>query len=110
MTMRATRDLFRTDQDEPGSKRLKASTGLQSAVVAALNLVLSVQEVRVLHRPKDRSKFFVILSELTTTSVGDVVCAMLQIENAFPEQFDYDTITRGSESLVPESAQVVLGR
>jgi hypothetical protein len=98
-------NVFRSDASD---RNLKASSGLVAAVAGTLRSISAVNEVRVLHRDGERSKFFILLDKLNASTVQAVVQTMVQIEDAFaPEQFDYDTIGLPSATLVPTAARVV---
>ncbi len=97
---------FRTD--DSGDRSLRASSGLIAAVGSILGTVEAVREIRVLHRSKNRSKFFIVMDQASVSNVQLVVQAMVQIEEAFPKQhFDYDTVGIDSLPLVPDSAHDV---
>ncbi len=87
---------------------LRASSGLVAAVGSTLGTLDSVCEIRVLHRGDHRSKFFVVFESATVANVQTVVQAMVQLEEAFPnEHFDYDTIGVESLTLVPSDAAAI---
>jgi hypothetical protein len=91
---------------------LRASSGLVSAIRVALASIEGVQDVRLLHRAdKDQvSKFFVVMHEPSLEVVERVVTAMVQIEEAFAGagRFDYDTVPRTRDALIPDGARSIL--
>lgn len=88
------------------SNVFRASSGLLNAMRQIIAPLDGVQDVRVLHRDSDLSKFFIILTSPSLETVDRVVGAMVQIEETF-ESFDYDTVPAERAALVPPDAVAV---
>jgi hypothetical protein len=87
------------------SESLRASSGLLWAIGQIVGSLEGVQEIRVLHRDRNPSKFFVIMQMASLVCVERVVDVMVQLEDKFTDdRFDYDTVPADAAALVPSDA------
>ncbi|MGH7271726.1 MAG: hypothetical protein ACREJ3_14945 [Polyangiaceae bacterium] len=86
-----------------GSNVFRASSGLLNAVREIVAPLEGVQEIRVLHRDRATSKFFVIMNSASLETVDRVVGAMVQIKGSI-SRFDYDTVPAERVAMVPPEA------
>lgn len=77
--------------------------------VGRLTALPFVEDVLVLHRTNEASKFYILTTTASMQSIEHVVATMIQVENYFPnESFNYDVISKEKRHFVAPGARSII--